>query len=283
VQISVRQKSLLLTLLIHGVIILLLFLAVLTTPNPPLGGGEGVLVNIGYVDMASGEIQPMSENTTQDPSVQEETYQEPVEESPVQTQDLEDAPVINNPKPKPITTKPKPVTPNPKPVTSNNTPVKPVEKTPDPRALYKGKNTNSSSQGTASSGNGDQGNPLGDPFSKEYGTPGSGNGSGTGFGSGNGSGNGNGPGVSYDLSGRTMVRKPQISDDSQEQGRVVIEVTVDKNGKVLAATGPYRGSTTTSGVLVRKAKEAALKMQFNPSPNGIEEQRGTVTINFILR
>jgi TonB family protein len=283
VQISIRQKSIALSLLIHGVALLILFLLVLTTPNPPLGGGEGVLVNIGYMDMATGEIQPMSENTTEDPSVTDQSREEIVDEAPVATQDLEEAPVITNPKTKPTETKIKPVTPKTTPVVKTTTPVKPVEKTPDPRAIYKGKNTNSTSQGTATSGTGDQGNPLGDPFSKEYGTPGSGNGSGDGFGSGSGSGNGTGPGISYDLSGRAMVRKPTISDNSQEQGRVVIDVTVDKNGKVLTANGPGRGSTTTSGVLVRKAKEAALKTQFNPSPAGVEEQRGTMTFNFILR
>lgn len=282
-QISIRQKSLVLTLLIHGLLVLILFLLVLNTPNPPLAGGEGVLVNIGYVDMASGEIQPMSENTTQDPSVSEEVQTEKAEDVPVATQDMEEAPVISNPKTKPVVTKVKPTPTKTTPVVKNTTPVKPVEKTPDPRAMYKGKNTNSSSQGTAQSGSGDQGNPLGDPFSKQYGTPGSGSGSGDGFGTGNGSGSGNGPGISFDLSGRTMVRKPTVNDDSQEQGKVVVDVTVDKTGKVLTATGPGRGSTTTSSVLVRKAIEAARKTQFNPSPAGVEEQRGTMTFNFILR
>lgn len=282
-ELSIRQKSLLLTLLFHGLLLLLFFYLVLTTPVPPLSGGEGVLVNIGYMDMASGEIQPMSENITEDPAVTQPTPQEQVEEAPVATQDLEDAPVINNPKPKKPDVKVKPVAEKPKPVVSNTTPVKPVEKSPDPRAMYKGKSSNSTSQGTAQSGTGDQGNPAGDPFSNQYGTPGSGNGSGTGFGTGTGTGNGNAPGISFDLSGRSMVRKPAISDNSQEQGKVVIEVTVDKNGKVLTANGPYRGSTTTSGILVRKAKEAALKTQFNPSPAGVEEQRGTITFNFILR
>lgn len=272
-----------LTLLIHGLLVLILFLLVLNTPNPPLAGGEGVLVNIGYVDMASGEIQPMSENTTQDPSVSEEVQTEKAEDVPVATQDMEEAPVISNPKTKPVVTKVKPTPTKTTPVVKNTTPVKPVEKTPDPRAMYKGKNTNSSSQGTAQSGSGDQGNPLGDPFSKQYGTPGSGSGSGDGFGTGNGSGSGNGPGISFDLSGRTMVRKPTVNDDSQEQGKVVVDVTVDKTGKVLTATGPGRGSTTTSSVLVRKAIEAARKTQFNPSPAGVEEQRGTMTFNFILR
>lgn len=280
-QISIRQKSMALTLLIHGVLILILFYFVLTTPVPPMGGGEGVLVNIGYVDMASGEIQPMSENISEEPAVQETPPPTPAEETPVATQDMEDAPVITPPKP--VQKKPeiKPVIKE-TPVKKTEAPVKPVVKSPDPRALYKGRNTGSTSQGTGT-GTGDQGNPLGDPFSKEYGDPGSGSGSGTGFGSGTGSGSGTGPGISFDLSGRNMVRKPIITDNSQEQGRVVIDVTVDKNGKVLTANGPGRGSTTTSSVLVKKAKEAALKTQFSPSPAGVEEQRGTMTFNFILR
>jgi periplasmic protein TonB len=280
--ISIRKKSMLLTLLIHGVMVLLLFYFVLTTPVPPMGGGEGVLVNIGYVDLASGEIQPMSENISEEPAVQETPPPVKAEEVEVATQDLEDAPVITPPKPAVKKPEIKPVIKE-TPVKVSEAPVKPVVKSPDPRALYKGRNTGSTSQGTGTSGTGDQGNPLGDPFSKEYGQPGSGSGSGIGFGTGTGSGSGTGPGISFDLSGRSMVRKPTITDDSQEQGRVVIDVTVDKNGKVLTANGPGRGSTTTSSVLVRKAKEAAMKTHFSPSPAGVEEQRGTMTFNFILR
>jgi periplasmic protein TonB len=76
---------------------------------------------------------------------------------------------------------------------------------------------------------------------------------------------------------------PKISDQSQEQGKVVVDITVDKTGNVVTAGAPGRGSTTTSTNLVRKAKEAAMKTKFSPSAEGVEEQRGTITFVFILR
>jgi hypothetical protein len=43
------------------------------------------------------------------------------------------------------------------------------------------------------------------------------------------------------------------------------------------------GSTTTSSILWRKAKEVLMdKVLFNQSPNG-EEARGTIYINFTVR
>jgi TonB family protein len=77
-----------------------------------------------------------------------------------------------------------------------------------------------------------------------------------------------------------MVRKPSLSDQSQETGKVVIEVVVDKDGNVTSANGPARGSTTAAQVLVNKAKQAAREAKFSKSPEGVEEQRGTITFVF---
>ncbi|MEY3342452.1 MAG: hypothetical protein RL090_136, partial [Bacteroidota bacterium] len=120
---------------------------------------------------------------------------------------------------------------------------------------------------------------------------GSGDGSGigpySGSGSGGGSGSGNGPGVGvgtgFDLTGRNWRKKPSLEDNSQETGKVVIEIVVDKNGNVIEANGPARGSTTQSPNLIKKAKEAALQAKFSPSAEGVEEQRGTITFDFRVR
>ncbi len=280
--ITIRNKSLALTLLVHAIIFLILLYAVLTTPVPPLSGGQGVIVNIGYVDAATGEEQPMSENITTDPVVEKVKPVTQTEENKIATQDMEESAVI-------------PVKEKKKEVKTAVKETKPVVKLPekvkvevykpvvDPRALYKGKTSNSKSQGTATNGAGDQGSPTGDPFSHEYGKPGSGNGNGEGNGTGTGTGDGSAPGISFSLSGRSMVRLPKVTDTSQDQGKVVIDVVVDKYGTVVTATGPGRGSTTTSTNLVRKAKEAALKTKFSNSPEGVEEQHGTITFVFILR
>ena len=179
---------------------------------------------------------------------------------PELTQDVEDAPKIVKEKPKP-----KPVeAPKPKPVEQVK---KPEEPKLDQKAMYPGKKNN---QGKGNPGNegetgkpGDQGSPDGSMDSKSH----------------TGSGKGN-SGISFDLAGRNMTRKPQISDQSQETGRVVIEVIVDKDGNVTSVNGPIRCSSTTAGVLVAKAKQAAKEAKFSKSPNGVEEQRGTITFVF---
>lgn len=280
--ITIRNKSWALTFIVHGIIFLILLYSILKTPVPPLSGGEGVIVNIGYVDAATGEEQPMSDNTTTEPVPEKVRPITQTEQNKVATQDLEETTTL------PVKEKKKAVVApikETKPAVKLPEKVKVTEYKPvvDPKALYKGKSNNSKSQGTAVSGTGDQGNPDGDPNSNKYGKPGSGNGSGDGNGTGTGTGDGNGPGVSFSLSGRKPIGLPKVNDNSQEYGKVVIDIVVDKNGRVITATGPARGSNTTSTNLVRKAREGALKTQFNPSPEGVEEQHGTMTFNFIVR
>ena len=118
-------------------------------------------------------------------------------------------------------------------------------------------------------------------------TGGSGTGSQHGVGDGDGTGHGNGtPGYNgkggYDLKGRLLIQRPAHMSDSQEEGIVVVEIIVNEDGKVVKATPGQRGSTTTSSNLYAKARQAALTVKFNPSPEGITEQRGTYTFVFRL-
>jgi TonB family protein len=119
-------------------------------------------------------------------------------------------------------------------------------------------------------------------------TGGSGNGNAQGIGDGDGMGHGdgtlgyNGSGNNYELRGRKLMRKPDQMTDSQEEGTVVVEIVVDETGKVIKATPGQRGSTTTSSNLFAKARQAALSAKFNPSPEGIKEQRGSYSFVFVL-
>lgn len=93
---------------------------------------------------------------------------------------------------------------------------------------------------------------------------------------------GSGSGVSFDLGGRRMVAPPRIVDNSQETGKVVVDITVDKYGKVVQATPGARGSTTTSSHLYRLAREAALDTKFDANPTAEVQQKGTMTFVFLL-
>jgi TonB family protein len=155
-----------------------------------------------------------------------------------------------------------------------------VEKKPDPTALYKpGKKGQGGSPTGSQQGTGTGGDGTGSGGGSGSGT-GSGSGSGGGSGTGSGGGNGDGTGIGFDLTGRNWRQKPKLEDTSQETGKVVIEIVVDKYGNVTSATGPSRGSTTSSQVLYQKARQAALQAKFSPSPKGVEEQRGTITFVF---
>ena len=277
---SIRTRSITLSVLIHAAIVLILLLVAMKTPIPPFpesGGGSGVLVNIGYVESAAGAVQPMSSVTTPEPAIIKTQAANQPEES-YATQDMEEAPVVQQQQEKKKT----PVKADVKPVVTQKKP-EPV-KTVNTNALYKGKTTSSTSQGTANTGTGDQGAKDGDPLSQYYGKNGSGGGPGTGTGDGSGPGSGPGKGgISFDLGGRRMITAPSINDRSQETGKVVVSITVDKNGTVVAAIPGYRGSTTTSSYLFSKAKEAAMHTRFSPSPEGADIQKGTITFVFVVQ
>lgn len=93
---------------------------------------------------------------------------------------------------------------------------------------------------------------------------------------------GSGSGISFDLGGRKMLTPPRVVDNSQETGKVVVDITVDKYGKVVQAVPGARGSTTTSSHLYRLAKDAALDTKFNANPEAQVQQKGTMTFVFVL-
>jgi TonB family protein len=278
---AIRSRSFFYTVLVHGLIFLALLFFMLHSAIPPFpdaGGSGGVLVNIGYLDAATGEVQPMSENITQTPNPVK-AQQTRAEEEKILTSENDEAVAVKSVEKKELKKnikKDEKVTA--KTETKVNVPVRVV----DSRALYQGKNTNSKSQGTAASGTGDQGDKNGDPFSKYTGKNGNGTGPGEGDGTGSGKGPGNG-GISFDLAGRRLVRKPSIDDKSQETGKVVVSITVDKEGTVTEARAGARGSTTTSAYLFQKAKDAAMKAKFSPNPDGADIQKGTMTFVFLVQ
>jgi colicin import membrane protein len=90
-------------------------------------------------------------------------------------------------------------------------------------------------------------------------------------------------GISYDLAGRTFHLLPPPKYDYQGEGRVVVEITVDRSGKVTQANPGAKGSTTLDEYLLNAAKESAMKAQFEPKPDAPVIQKGTITYNFTLK
>lgn len=120
------------------------------------------------------------------------------------------------------------------------------------------------SEGTAG-GTGNQGSPQGSPGGSHNGTGGTGT-SGT-----------------AQLPGRQVFGfLPKPAYNSNEEGRVVVSITVDNKGNVTSASYRAQGSTTQAKKLVDEALSAARKAKFSEAETeGL--QSGTITYIFKLQ
>lgn len=122
----------------------------------------------------------------------------------------------------------------------------------------------SSSQGVTY-GAGNQGSPQGTANADKYGP-----------------GGGIGNGTSYSLDGRSGLSLPKPYYPGNEEGIVVVQVTVDKNGTVTKAEPGVKGSNTANPELIAAARKAALLARFNVDNNAPAYQVGTITYRFVL-
>ncbi len=251
--------------LLYFLVIALLLLFLRFSIALPEEEGDGLMINFGNVaEAAPGEDLDANDeiaDAAQRPSPPAESTEE------VLTQDHEEAPAVQPTKPKP---KPKPQE-KPKP----ETPTKPTDQPPaekprevNRRALFPGRTagSTSTSEGTGS-GQGNQGDPAGDPSGSHDGT-----------------GTGTGGQGTFSLSGRSLLGAlPRPDYGARDEGRVVVEITVDQQGKVIAAAYRSVGSTTQNSTLVNAALKAARQARFNVDENAAVSQRGTITYNFRLQ
>lgn len=227
------------TVAVHAVVVVLLFIMALTTPLP-LPGEAGVEVNLGMYNQGMGmQQQPKPKEVVETPKPQPK----PVEEQTV-TQDTEEAPALEAPKPK-----------------------KKEEPKVNERALFK---PVKSQEQPSSEGNtetpGDQGNPNGSTDVSSY----------------DGQG-GSGGGPSYSLGGRGAkhISSPN-RDDVAEEGTIVVDIWVDRDGRVTDA-GIGKGTDITNADMRNIALNAAKSSVFAPDKNAAEKQKGTITYRFIIR
>lgn len=291
-----KPLAAILTLLFHGLLILVFLLLVIRTKVPPyplVGGGGGLEVNFGNSDDGTGTDYketyiPIDIKIQQQSSAKTGNNQD----NNILTQDIEEAPAINTQENK-KQTKEDVVKEN---VKQEETP-KIVINDPvvNPAATYKKKSGSSGDGITGKPGN--QGNPLGDPNATNYkGDPGSGGGSGGGDGTGNGTGKGSGKGpgtgtgvgpgggkgaVNYSLQGRNyryLPSPPTIQISRPET--IVVKIWVDRNGNVTMFKAGQKGSTSNEAKLVKLAEKLASESKFDTNPSGPEVQTGTITYIF---
>lgn len=287
-----QQKSIVLTTIVMGLLLLILFFIRFWPPSNLKelmsgGGGGGIEMNFGDSDFGMGE-----NFKSEALNVNEEAKQAPVVASPednVITEDDAANDVVALPKnEKPKKTTPTVAKPETKPVVE-----KPKVSKNTNDALSNLLNSNKGGDGNDKTG-GNKGRPDGKLSSSGYSGSGSGTGSGTGSGSGNGSGSGsgngsgsgsgtgNGNGTGYYLGNRKALIKPTPNYTCDEQGKVAVQISVDKSGNVIDAKPGTRGTTNAAKCLLDEAKSAALRTKWQPDSDAPDKQVGIIIYNFNL-
>jgi colicin import membrane protein len=284
---SERGKGLAGTAIIHLVLLVLLILVGFSVPPPP-EKEEGIMVNFGTDETGLGMVEPSP------PAIQEETSPPlpsktavKTADDPLLTQNSEEAPEVKKVDPEAVKKKLEKIEADKIRREQLRAEIKIKEQEEIERkrveaeqkrqadimnrtknALANSKNTGTSSPSEGIAGGpGNQGVPNGSVDSKNRGE---------------GGGTGN-SGVSYDLKGRGFQKLPPPKYDYQGEGRVVVEVSVDRMGKVIQAIPGTKGSTTLDEYLLKVAKDAALQATFEVKNDAPEIQKGTITYNFILK
>jgi TonB family protein len=285
-----RQYGVLCTIILHGIIFVLLLMHI-TTPIPPYpegggGPGNGIELNLGFSDVGSGSV-PLEMPTASEVAKPLAVAKLEADKGKLVTQDLEEVPQINQQvaEPKKVKKDIKKIVTEQPDKTVKKEPVKPqpTQPVPNQKAMYHGDKSSSYGNDKVQGAKGDPNGNLGkDAFSGKGGKDGSGGGKGGGQGT--GTGTGIGPGISFDLKDRKSIGSlPKPEYKHQVEGTVVVEVTVDKDGKVTQATAGVRGSTTLDESLCESARQAALQARFDKKPDAPAYQKGTITYNFRLQ
>ncbi|MDR3297130.1 MAG: TonB family protein [Prevotellaceae bacterium] len=256
------------TLLFHGLLLLFLLLYGFEIPYPP-PGERGILISFGSTPTGRGHAEPTVAPPAA-PRPQPQVAPQPDDET--LTQDYEDAPAIKPNKPKktgkktrenPTTT---PVSePQPAQPVAEPKPVEPPREV-NRNALFPGAgSTPTQGQGDSESA-GNVGSPDGSPSSPHaVGTP---------YGDVNG----------VSLSGRSLQGDlPMPEYRTQQSGRVVVRIKVNRDGDVVEAKAQQEGSTVMDARLYEAAEKAARRAKFNASSSAAVNQWGIITYVFKLQ
>ncbi len=256
------------TVIFHAVLLLSIVFFGLRT-QLPLPEEHGVLVLRGYMDLGSGERQPLA---APPPSPRPRPAVPEADPEPVVTQETQES----VPMPEEVAERPaeqeqpdaarQDVAPEPEQAIEEEPEEDPPPQ-PDPRALFPGRDQRSTErqdQGETTE-TGDAGRPEGATDAEDF------------------EGSGPADGIDYSLTGRRANFLPLPDYTTQATGRVVVQITVNRQGQVIRATAGARGTNTTNQTLHRLAEEAARRARFDLKADAPEEQTGTITYNFILQ
>ena len=131
-------------------------------------------------------------------------------------------------------------------------------------------NSNKSEESSQGEGDdeevGDKGKTEGNPYTNSYyGTAGLG-GKGDGFG----------------LNGRSLKNQGSVTQECNQEGVVVVRITVDKSGTVVLAEAGVKGTTNSHPCLLAPAEKTAYLHKWFSDTNAPNKQVGFVVVNFKL-
>lgn len=276
-----------LTVLVHVLLVLFLWLAVFRVPKPE--DESGVPVMIGSLGSLDTDFNLTPVDTYQAPTAAStpEPVPTPKAADPIVTQDIEETVAIETGQKKKETAKPQ----EKKPTETQKKPTEAELKAQaEAKALAEAKAKAEADQRLAEQAALTAQQQMSNLFanagaqtgaqgpSEAAGTPGSPTGNST-----EGKTAGTGGWGSFDLGGRSLgsggLKRPEYT--VQEEGRVVVNITVDPSGRVIATSINKR--TNTANVQLRNsAEQAARQTRFNAISSNGDNQMGTITYYFKL-
>lgn len=262
-----QRKGIIGTIIFHAVVLIFFILAGFTKPKDLLGE-EGILVNFGYDEAGFGQMEPAERQELQEnesSTSASQSFEESQED--IMTQDFEEAPVAEQQAKEDEKEEHFEENISEQEQVEEEAQETEPEPTIDESALYSGRTDNeeAGSEGI-SEGEGNQGSITGEENVNNYADA-------------NSRGKG---GVSFSLDGRNPQVLPKPEYQFQEEGKVVVEIKVNQQGKVISAIPGVKGSSTLDSYLLKVAKKAALRSSFNRDPNAPNVQKGTITYFFKL-
>lgn len=257
-----RKKAIIITSAVHSILLVLFIFFGLSYEDPK--PRNGYIINFGSSENGFGDefdgATAAQQVTPQQPVKSEQVESTDQNDQTLQTQDFTDAAAVNSE--------------SSKKVESDNTDdEKPKDVKPQPSdnltKLLENVDATKGGQGETQ-GSGDQGRPEGDRSSLNQ--------------NGNGGAGQNGDG-NYRLGNRKAIYKGDNSYPCEDEGRVVVEIRVNRQGKVIRATSGVKSdngvaSTTTSDCLFDLARAKAMKTLWQADGDASELQRGYIIYNF---
>lgn len=246
-----KRKSLIITILLMMVLIGILFFVGLTYLSPPIE--NGIAIQFGNSIKGSGESTPME-------SVKKTPKPEPQQTEKILTQQQEEAPSVDT-------------SPQKNKKKLEEKPVKKEQKKEEPKVS---KETNDAINQILNASKSSSQKGQGDDTSSEQ------KGSLDGARYANAFYGNSGTGKSWGLNGRSLVSGGKVIPECNESGRVVVQIEVDRNGKVVKATPGVKGTTNNHPCLMEPARQTALMHRWNVDKNAPERQIGFIEIHFKL-